>query len=516
MAVQTSRFNLSASQFPLLSELQGRTVIVGTHDQNYTPGQSLNPGADVGEVGIPQLYYAHNVLPTPQGYQSVGYFPFALAQGTSFNFTYVFTVRDSNANIGTLGVTATGQIYLLQYGVNTWVSIVAPVGIAGARPTTAFVRGITYIYFAFVGCFVYDFPSFTMVPTTLTGLTPANIQGVTGSQGYLVAYDATSVVAWSSVITATDFTPSLTTGAGGGNVDGLTGRIMAAASIDGGIIIFSTNNAVAMIYQANSRYPFSFNPVANSGGLSNAANASYQALDSDHAYVYSTSGLQALDMNKAQFLLPAATEFLSGSRFEDFNESTNLLSITTLTTALQKQIAFIADRFVVVSYGINSLTHAIVIDVVLNRVGKLKINHIAMFEFQLYDQTIYETPKKSIGVMANDGTISLVSTDIGLSASNGVMILGKYQYVRPRLTTLQGVDIENVPDTSNFQIYDLATYDGKTFLPAVSGYTSGNTGLCQHYDFFSTGMNHSLLMKGRFNAVSGEISYNVAGKVGLA
>jgi hypothetical protein len=516
MAVQTSRFNLSASQFPLLSELQGRTVIVGTHDQNYTPGQSLNPGADVGEVGIPQLFYAHNVLPTPQGYQSIGYFPFALAQGTSFDFIYVFTIRDSAANIGTMGVTATGQIYLLQYGTNTWVAIVSPPGLAGARPTTAYVRGVTYIYFAFVGCYVYNFTTFTMVPTVLTAINTALTLGIVGSNGYLACYDATSTVAWSSVISATDFTPSLSTGAGGGNVEGLTGRIITAVSIDGGIIIFSTNNAVAMIYQANSRYPFAFNAVANSGGLSNAANASYQALDSDHAYVYSTSGLQALDMNKAQFLLPAATEFLSGSRFEDFDETTNLLSITTLTTVLKKQIAFIADRFVVISYGINSLTHAIVIDVVLNRVGKLKVDHIAIFEFQLYDQTIYETPKKSIGVMANDGTIKLVNTDIGSTTSTGVMILGKYQYVRPRLMTLQGVDIENIPDTANFNLYDLPSLDGKTFQPAVAGYNIGNTGLAQHYNFFNTASNHSLLFKGRFNAVSGEISYNIAGKTGLA
>lgn len=515
MARLTSRINLSANQFPLLSELHGRTVIVGTHDQNATPGAQLNPNATTGEIGIPQVYYAHNVMPTPQGYKSVGFFQFANPTVSSTDFISAHTIRDSNGNAGTLGVTSDGKLYMLRFGTNNWVTLVSPPGLAGARVTTALVQGVTYIYFAKVGCYRYDFATLTMVPVTLTAIIPSVIIGIIGNSGYLLAYSEIAI-AWSSTVSATDFTPSLITGAGGGQVEGLQGKIKTAVSIYGGFIIFGDANAVACIYQANSRYPFAFNAVVGCGGLSDAGAASYQASDSEFAYVYTTSGLQAISLREAVFLLPEATEFFSGSRFEDFNETTNTLSVVSLEAVLKKQIAFIADRYLVISYGITNFTHALIIDIVLKRVGKLKINHAAIFEFQLYDQTIYETPKKSIGVLLGDGTVKLVDTDIAAPASNGVMILGKYQYVRARLLTMESVEIENTIDTTQTSMHLIPTYDGKTMLAAVPGYNTGQLGLAQKWDFHVTGYNHSLLLKGRFNAVSGIISYNIHGKTGLA
>lgn len=516
MALITTRINLSAGQFPLLSELHGRTVIVGTHDQNTTPGANLNPAADVGEIGIPQIYYAHNVLPTPQGYKSVGYLQFANATGISYDFVSAHTLRDALGNSGTLGVTAAGQLYILRFGTVDWVALATPPGLAGARVTTALIHNVTYIYFATKGCYVFDFPTLTMVPVVLTGTSAVAVIGIIGSNGYMVVYDALNNIAWSSVLTPTDFTPSLITGAGGGTVEGAAGITISAVSIYGGFILFTTTNAVACIFQANSRYPFAFQPVSGVGGLSTAANASYQAVDSEHAYIYTTSGLQAITLRAATFLLPEATEFLSGSKFEDFDEVTNTLSTLTLNTVLKKQMAFIADRYVVISYGVTDLTHAIVIDIVLKRIGKLKTTHIAIFEFQLYDQTVYETPKKSIGVLKNDGTVLLVDTNIQAAASNGVMILGKYQYVRARRITMESVEMENTVVPGETSCYLLPTYDGKTFLPAVQGYSLGQAGLAQKWNYHITGYNHSILFKGRFNAVSGIISFQVAGKTGLA
>lgn len=515
MARLTSRINLSANQFPLLSELHGRTVIVGTHDQNATPGANLNPNATTGEIGIPQVYYAHNVMPTPQGYKSVGYFQFASPTGVSYDFVSAHTIRDPNGNAGTLGVTADGKLYMLRFGTSAWLALVSPPGLAGARVTTAFVQGVTYIYFAKVGCYRYDFPTLTMISITLTSLVPSVIIGIIGNSGYLLAYSEIAI-AWSSTVSATDFTPSLITGAGGGQVEGLQGKIKAAVSIYGGFIIQGDANAVACVYQANSRYPFAFVPVVGCGGLSDAGSASYQASDSEFAYVYTTSGLQAISLREAVFLLPEATEFFSGSRFEDFDEETNTLTVTSLETVLKKQIAFIADRYLVISYGITSFTHALVIDIVLKRVGKLKIDHVAIFEFQLYDQTIYETPKKSIGVLLNDGTVKLVDTDIAAPASNGVMILGKYQYVRARLLTMESVELENTIVAAETSLHLVPTMDGKTMLPAVPGYNTGLEGLTQKWNFHIAGYNHSLLVKGRFNLVSGVISYQINGKTGLA
>lgn len=517
MARNTSRINLAALQFPLLSELHGRTVIVGTHDQNATPGANFNPAADVGEVGIPQIYYAHNVMPTPQGYKSVGYLKFADAEGTVNDFISVHTLRyTATGHSGTLGVTAGGKLYLLRYAVNTWLALVAPPELAGAKVTLAFLHGITYIYFANIGCYTFDFATFTFTPIVLTGLTAANVISITESNGYMLAFDNLGNIAWSSLVSATDFTPSLITGAGGGSIEGIKGKVKAVVLTSNGLIVFAEANAVGVVYQANSRYPFGFVPIVGCGGLSDTNYASYQASDSEYAYVYTTSGLQAVNHKAATFLLPEITEFLSGSKIEDFDEVTNTLSTQTLSTVLKKQIAFIADRYLVISYGVNSLTHAIVIDTVIKRVGKLKINHVAAFEFQLYDQTAYETPKKSIGILANDGTVHLVNTDIPAPASNGVMILGKYQFVRARRMTIESVEIENTIIPGETSCYLMPSYDGKTLAAAVAGYNTGLTGLTQQYNFHTTAYNHSILLKGRFNAVSGVISYQVGGKTGLA
>lgn len=516
MAMLTTRINLSASQFPFLSELHGRTVIVGTHDQNATPGANLNPSADVGEVGIPQVYYAHNVMPTPQGYKSVGYFQFANPTTTSFDFESVHIIRDSAGNQAELGVTADGKLYVLRFGTVDWVALASPPGLAGAHVTTAFVRGVTYIFFAFVQCYTFDFGTLTVNAQALTGITQSNIRSIAGSSGYLILFGIDNSVVWSSTISATDFVPSLITGAGSSFINGLQGNIVATVTVYGGIIVFAQANAVACIFQANSRFPFAFNPIAGVGGLSSADNASYQAVDSEHAYIYTTSGLQAVNLRQATFLLPEATEFLSGSKFEDFNEATDTLSTTLTSTVLRKQMAFIADRYVVISYGVNSLTHAIVIDIILKRVGKFKVNHVAMFEFQLYDQTIYETPKKSIGVLLNDGTVKLVDTDIGAVDSSGVMILGKYQYVRARRMTIEAAELENTIEPTETEIKLLPSYDGKTLAPALSGYNLNQPGLAQKYLFHETAYNHSLLIKGRFNAVTGLLSFQISGKTGLA
>lgn len=64
------RGNLSASIFPMTIAKSGRSVINPGADQNFD--KRVDPGAAPGSVGIPQIMYCENTLPTPEGYQSVG------------------------------------------------------------------------------------------------------------------------------------------------------------------------------------------------------------------------------------------------------------------------------------------------------------------------------------------------------------------------------------------------------------------------------------------------------------
>lgn len=72
MAQITYRANLSAKSFPFLSENFGRSVMVGQYDNNFVR-QVVSPEDQDKDIGIPQLYYCHNVMPASSGFQSVGY-----------------------------------------------------------------------------------------------------------------------------------------------------------------------------------------------------------------------------------------------------------------------------------------------------------------------------------------------------------------------------------------------------------------------------------------------------------
>jgi len=509
MPILQHRINLDSPTFPLLSELLGRTIIVRGSDQTHPQTLATQIASDP-----PQLYYAHNVLATPYGYQSISFSEFIPATIYT-DFTDVYTAQESLTNKAALiGFTKTGKVMVSTLAAPAWkeITLSDSAVIRDKSVTVAFIHGITYFYFYRLGCYVYDFTTEKLVRTTLGGLDESTIYGVVGSNGYMLAFGVGNAVAWSSIVDPTDFIPSLNTGAGAGNIEGAQGETIAAITIQNGIIFLNAKNAVSATYQANSRYPFMFNVVVGCGGLSNANFAAHITLDSTAAYAYTTSGLQAIGLRQAEFISPEITEFLSGRRLEDFDEATNTFSTTTPNNVIKKKLTWIADRYLIISYGDELLTHAIVLDTAIMRMGKLKIDHVAIFEFTLYDQTIFETPKKSIGVVKADGSVVVVNTDLADTNSNGVALLGKYQYVRERWLRLEKVDLENVPASGSFQLFDLVTIDGKTFQAPVAGYDKGNTGLSKAYLFHTLGVNHSLLCKGRFNLVSGVLSFHMNAK----
>ena len=105
MAILQHRINLDSSTFPLLSELLGRTIIVRGSDQTHPHTLATTIAADP-----PQLYYAHNVVPTPFGYQSIGYQEF-IARTTRTDFKDIITVYEgSSSKIALIGITELGTL----------------------------------------------------------------------------------------------------------------------------------------------------------------------------------------------------------------------------------------------------------------------------------------------------------------------------------------------------------------------------------------------------------------------
>jgi hypothetical protein len=60
-------------------------------------------------------------------------------------------------------------------------------------------------------------------------------------------------------------------------------------------------------------------------------------------------------------------------------------------------------------------------------------------------------------------------------------------------------------------LLDLPSLDGKNLQAAIAGYLAQSTGKFREYKFHNTAMNHTLVAKGAFSAVSFQLTFNVGG-----
>ena len=520
------RGNLSVKAFPLLSDFQGRTVIVQGPDNTFN--RSLTSSEDVDkDVGIPIVYYCHNVLPAPYGFNSVGYEQ-VLQRLNSFEtgFNQIKLLRTNPLSSTVNGPRVyfaprqVGTHYTFSLGGSSWAAITTSVPYTSSTVISyATLQGITYIFFSGIGCYKYNSTANTLVAITLTGLVPANILGITTYQGYMIAYDQNSVY-WSSVLdvdyttNSVDFTPSLLSGAGNIRPEGARGPITIVLAATFGLSVYTTSNIVSAVYSGNSRYPFNFKEVVSSGGCTSADLVAYDA-NTGNQYAYTTSGLQMVTATATQTVFPEITDFLAGQDFEDFDEVIFKFTQSTLTAPMQKRVASIADRYLIFSYGVSELTHAIVYDMTQKRFGKLKITHIDCFEYEYLDPAQADAPRRSIAFLKKDGSISILNPSVTFSSSNGVILLGKFQYVRSRLLSLEALEIQTVHPNQSAQAYDLVSQTGGTVesLVRYTGYETSVSGQSQRtYRFHKTGVNHSILIVGGFFLSSFVLTFHIHGR----
>lgn len=519
------RGNLSSAFFPLISQFHGRTVIIPGPDNNFN--RQLQSSADLDkDIGIPQMYYCHNVMPNGQGYQAVGYEQrLGSFDGTDKGIVQEILLRDDLAGLkGYFSVGPGGFFIVLNelsgfFGFqNTYFDTASgttkffPSALATTQITTAHVNGISYLYISGLGCFQFSFSSNIFSTVDLIGLVEASILGITESNGYMIAYSI-NAVAWSSLINPLDFVPSLTTGAGGGNVAGVKGKITCGAPTSNGFILYTESNAVAVLYTGNSQFPFQFSECLGAGGVASIELVTYDA-DSGYNYAYTSYGFQILKAKSAESTLPDLTDFLAGQYFEDFDDTTKTFSYTTLTAPLLKKLVFIANRYLIISYGITELTHALIYDIVQKRFGKLKFTHVDCFQYDLLTAAVSDIPRKSIAFIKKDGSIFLLNFAIPFTTRNGTILLGKYQYVRSRHLQLQGAEIEGPTPGGTFSITDFVSYDGKAIDSRISGIVLDSSDNYASYGFGSpVGINHSILLQGAFNLTSVQLTFNVHGRM---
>lgn len=520
------RGNLSAKSIPFLTDFQGRTVIVPGPDNTFN--RSLTSDTDTDkDVGIPAAYYLHNVLPAPYGFSSVGYEQIIPARIPALNtFTEAVVLR-SNAISATVNgprfyfaPQEVGIHYTFILGGTRWLPIVTSVPYtASTKITYATLQGISYICFSGLGVYKWDSVANTLIAVTLTGLTIANILGITTYQGYMIAFDDSSVY-WSSTLdidytsNAVDFTPSLTTGAGNLRPEGAKGPITVVLAATFGLAIYTTSNIVSAVYSGNSRYPFNFKEVVASGGCTSADLVTYDS-NTGNQYAYTTSGMQTVTATATQTVFPEITDFLAGSDFEDFDDDTLKFTQSTLDVPMKKKISSVADRYLIFSYGITELTHAIVYDMVQKRYGKLKYTHVDCFEYEYLDPSLADAPRRSIAFLKSDGSVNILNPSVTLSSSKGVILLGKFQYVRSRLLTLEGLELQSVHPNQAANVYDFYSTTGGTIesVQKVQGYETSQSGQSQRtYKFHKTAVNHSILVIGGFFLASFQLTFHINGR----
>ena len=497
MAQFDYRADLTNMDFPLLTQEMGRSVLVS----------SLRDAPSGERANSPQIYYAHNVMPTKNGVVSIGYeekIPAPTAGDANITFDDVRIIFSTTTNRVHFAICTDGNFYALEEGDTAWRKLTAPAASAGVFVTTGTVNGQTYIYWEGIGAYEYDEIAHDLAAVVLIGLALGNVIGITASSGYLVAFNALAL-AWSSTVNPLDFTPSTVTGAGGGNVADIEGHIIFVVPNSLGLLCYTEANTVAATYTGNLQYPFKFRGVDNSKGALGLDQVAYEANAADH-FAYTKGGLQTVSSRKSVNILPETTDFLAGKQLEDFDETTYTFSLTDLTTTMKKKVKLVASRYLVISYGINTFTHALIYDIVLEKLGKLKISHVDVFEY-LGNQL--EISKESLAFLSNEGKIEVLKFSVPTTDRTGVLILGKYQYKRGRHLVLHNILAENVKSTDSFTCVVLSSVDGKNNTVVTTTETV-STGFRQ-YAARTSGVNHAVVLKGLFNLSTLELIFSLGG-----
>ena len=542
MAQQFYRTNLSASTYPLAISRSAGSVIIPGPDQNYD--RRVDPVGETSSPGIPQAIYLENVIPTKEGYKSVGYqnmdsLPW---EGEAA----ILEIKSTKSTFSEILALRVGSLTAVRWNGSTWTSVgvVGGTGAPNFGPTASFaiVRGAIYIFDG-DNLWLYNL-SGTSYPyagvlnrvdgiTLTTGsVTPAgamtNLVAITSSFGYLVFLkdDGAQVqILWSSLITPTDFTPSLSTGAGGGAVADCQGRAATVRPTDSGFYVYNTNNVIVAAYTGNSRFPFRFKPVSDAPGVVDVASIYGDIDEGLHYYTTKQGWPVALQGDKAAYVAPEFCDYMLSSREVDsFNYITNLFSTQELPDQnLTPTACYVFEgRYLCVSLLQEELTSGIqpfnvvyVYDLQLNRYGKLKVDHTQIITFHAGVNTGF------LGfVNTRDGTTKLWNLNEALAGlgnyeeMKGVLLLGRLQYVRARTLIFQELRVSKA-ETANFSVVYYPTQNSLNFLTPVIPYYSAaeSSSSLKRYFSMTEGRNISVLFKGGFDISLVEIVFTLGGNI---
>ena len=539
MAQISYRANLSSAIFPMTLARAGRSVIIPGPDQNFD--RRVDPSGEQKDAGIPQVIYMENVLPTANGYQSVGYRTVTNATLPFIDMAIVELKLPGVLYPEILAFRVTGGTQVYRLFVDTWqlVTQVGPAVAVSSEAAISFaiVKGIVYIFHD-AALFTYSTNGTSGTLTNVTAtLLPLGVMataiGIVGSFNYLLFMSGTAslTIYRSSTLSAVDFQPSLITGAGSEGITNTQGNGVFLRATPVGFLIYTDNNVVSAEYTGNVRYPFRYTPVKDSVGVLYPWEV-YSDLDESAQYsVNRSSIIQAVDNKQARQLAPEVSEYFERSNtFDNFDYVLNTFTLNLIPSDQETfRVYNLSSRYLFISYKENTLDilpglydAAFVYDLQLQRYGKIRKRHS-----HLVTMRSAFSNKLMLGLINNFSQAchiwELNLTDADDAESKGVILLGKFQYVRARDICLDEISLESgqVIDSDpappvlpgNFTVLTYATRNGKDFLPAVAPYycTDDSTAAVANYFCATEGKNVSVLVKGAFDLCSVELTFHVGG-----
>lgn len=503
MATQTFKLAVNNAEFPFLYARAGRSVL--------QPGLDVAPRTSAAFVGttksfdwnLVKMIYCENVLPVAEGIISTGtqedILPFSPAVT---DFDQFITIRDSIER-NYLMVPARGKNYVLNPDTLVWESK-NPFTWADDKKivSRAYVDGRTFIFYERDRLLEWDpvgevFNTLTLVLPA--GLAVTDIRGCAGASNYLILYTDQDVF-WALAPGVLDFTATAA-GAGGQIPIDLKGQITCCETISGGFIVYTTRNAVAAFFTNNAATPFSFREVQASGGVSGYEQLTSDANQAKH-YTYGSSGLQELDLQRADLIHPDCTDFLSQRQYETWDSAAGEIVSSFLGGALEVKLQFLANRYLVISYGKKDgqFTYALFFDVGLQRWGKVRVDHVDVTtlpstvldtlgfrwfeligEWEDYDVAWEDLERPIAGILPirtgfaflqNTGAIRTLQAEMPADNKEGVAIFGHVQVTRGRATTLNGASFDGVYDDPLPVVRILGSLpgNGKVRLAATATY----------------------------------------------
>jgi len=515
------RANLSSAVFPMTLADAGRSVIVPQADQNFD--RRVDPAGEQTDAGIPQAIYMQNVIPTVNGFQSVGWFQRQPIPPRSGGAPGSATIQKTFVLEGTVIAPRSGSGGYLDVISNdidcslTWAYNAGATPVCGApiEPSIAAVRG-TYYYCDQTDIFTFTINAgtkqltFINVTASALGVIVSDIRYICSSYNYLILLMNDGTIRWSSTTTPLDFVPSLVTGSGV-ETPGQTIDPQFLVEHPDGFLIFGTYGVIFVRYTGNSRYPWKFTPVTNSGGYSFPYQV-YGGSSERTTYCIDTGNkVRIIADGAAQLVAPEVSSYFEREpRHDTFNYSTNVFSYEEFFNI--KKIFYILDRYLVISViqaNTAAGAYSIIYDTLLQRYGKLKIDH----------NYVVSSPARVtyIGRFAVDDDTYNLGLDIYNTdyTFEGVLLLGKFQYVRDRFLQLEEIAIESAKNIAigspqNLSVVLFPSFDGKNFTtPVVLSPTI--TANLATVNLHKTALNHSIMLKGAFDVNTLALVFNTTG-----